>query len=142
MACCKRRVSSVTKGWDDEARDTILQCMMFKAIESVQQDDPARGDWCVVSKKLNVWVDASSLAIGVAFEWHETVLEDACWLRPEANTKHINLPKLDAILKGISLALQMQGKVLHVKTDSLRVCVSLDIGITDWKSACLHQGSK
>ena len=109
------------KGWDDEARDTILQHMMFETIESVQQDDPACRDWCVDSKELNAWVDASSLAIGVALEWRETVLEDACWLRPKADTQHINLPELDAVLKGINLVLQWQGKVLHVKTDS--VCV-------------------
>ena len=59
--------------------------MMSKTIESVQQDDPACGDWCVDNKELNVWVNASSLAIGVALEWCETVLEDASWLQPEAN---------------------------------------------------------
>ena len=42
--------------------------MMFETIESVQQDDTARGDWCVDSKELNVLTDASSLAIGVALE--------------------------------------------------------------------------
>ena len=50
----KRRESSVTKGWDDKARDTVLQRMMSEIIESVQQDDPACGDWCVDSKELNV----------------------------------------------------------------------------------------
>ena len=43
--------------------------MMPKTIESLRQDDPACGDWCVDSKELNVWVDASSLAIDVALEW-------------------------------------------------------------------------
>ena len=76
----KRSASLVTKGWDGEARDTVLQCMMFETIESVQQDDPVHGDWCVDSKELNVCVDASSLAVRVALEWCETVLEDACWL--------------------------------------------------------------
>ena len=58
VACgkLKRSASLVTKGWDDEARDTVLQCMMFETVESVQQDDPACGDWCVYS----------SLAIRVA----------------------------------------------------------------------------
>ena len=117
----KWRASSVTKGWDNEARDTVLQHMMFETIESVQQDDPACGDWCVDSKEMNIWVNASSVAIGVALEWRERVLEDACWLRPEDNAQHINLAELDVKLKGINLALQWQGKVLHVKTDS--VCV-------------------
>ena len=116
----KRRASLVTKGWDDEARDTVLQRIMSETINSVQQDDPACGDWCADSKELKVWVNASSLAIGVALEWLE-VLEDACWLRLEADTQHINLAKLDTALKCISLALQWQGKVLHVKRDS--VCV-------------------
>ena len=92
MACGihKRQASSVTKGWDDEARDAVLQRMMFKTIESLQQDDPARRDWCVDSKELNVWVDASSLATGVAFECREMVLKDACLLRPKAGTQHVN----------------------------------------------------
>ena len=50
----KRRANSVTKGWDDEAKDTVLQRMMFETIESVQQDDLAHGDWCVNSKELNL----------------------------------------------------------------------------------------
>ena len=66
-----------------------------------------------------MWVDAGSLAIGVALERYETVLEDACWPQPENNTQLINLAELDTVLKGISLALQWQCKVLHVKTDSV-----------------------
>ena len=47
------------------------------------------------------------------------MLEDACWLFPEADAQHISLAELDAVLKGINLALQWQGKVLHVKPDSV-----------------------
>ena len=56
IACgiLKRRASSITKGWDNEPRDTVMQRMMFETIESVQQDDPAHGDWFVDSKELNV----------------------------------------------------------------------------------------
>ena len=79
----------------------------------------SHGDWCVDGRELNVWVDASSFAIGVALERHKTVLEDACWLRPENDAQHINLAELDAVLKGINLALQWQCKVLHVKINSL-----------------------
>ena len=108
VACgvLKRRASSVTKGWDDETRDNLLQCMISENVDSVRRDDPAHGDWCVYGWELNVWVDASSLAIGVALERHETVFEDACWLRPENDAQHINLAELDAVLKGINLALQ------------------------------------
>ena len=124
------------KGWEDKARDTVLQYMMMETIESVQQDDPARGNWCVDSKELNVLVDASSLAIGATLEWHETVLKDTCWLRPEADTQHINLAELDAVLKGINLALQWQGEVLHIKTDS--VCLYHWISDTLTGKACVR----
>ena len=74
----KRKASLVTKGWDDETRDNLLQRMISETVDFVRRDDPAHGDWCVDGRELNVWVDASSLAIGVALEGHETVLEDAC----------------------------------------------------------------
>ena len=121
VACgvLKRRASLVTKGWDDETRDKLLHCMISETVDSVQRDDPTHGDWCVDDRELNVWVDAISLAIGVALERHDTVLKDACWLQSEKNAQHINLVELDAVLKGINLALQWQGKVLHVKTDSV-----------------------
>ena len=53
-------------------------------VDSVQRDDPAHGDWCVDGRELNVWVDASSLAIGVALERHETVLS-GCDLKTTPN---------------------------------------------------------
>ena len=39
LALCeilKRRANFDMKGWDDEAKDIILQCMMFETVESVQ----------------------------------------------------------------------------------------------------------
>ena len=62
--------------------------MISENVDSVRRDDPAHGDWCVDGRELNVWVDASSLAIGVALERHETVLENTCWLRPENDAQH------------------------------------------------------
>ena len=120
VACgiLKRRASSVAKGWDDKTRDALLERMVPETVRSVQRDDPAHGDWCAEGQELNVSVDASSLAIGVALERHEAVLEDACWLRPENDAQHINLAELDAVLKGINLALQSQCRVLRIKIDS------------------------
>ena len=50
--------------------------------------------------ELNVWVDASSLAIGVLLEKNGAAIEDACWLRPTNDAAHINLAELDAVMKG------------------------------------------
>ena len=82
----KRKASSVTKSWGDETRDNLLQHMISETVDSVWRDDPAHGDWCVEGQELNMWVNASSLVIGVVLERHETVLEEACWLRPENDT--------------------------------------------------------
>lgn len=59
--------------------------------------------------------------MGVVLESRGTILEDACWLRPTDDSQHINLAELDAMLKGVNLALQWQAKVVHLYTDSLCV---------------------
>ena len=105
----------------------------------MQRDNPAHGDWCVDGREMNAWVNASSLVIEVVLERHETVLEDACWLRPENDAQHINLAELDAMLKGINLALQWQCKVLHVKTDCVHAL--LGIGHSDWENSSAYQFS-
>ena len=117
----KRRASAVTKGWDDETTDDLLVRMVKEAIARVKQDDPAKGDWCVQGDKLNVWVDASSLAIGVLLEKDGAAVEDACWLRPTNDAAHINLAELDAVMKGVNLALQWKVRKLRIHTDSLCV---------------------
>ena len=42
VACgvLKRRVSSVTKGWDDATRDNLLQRIISETVDSVWWDDP------------------------------------------------------------------------------------------------------
>ena len=117
----KRRASAVTKGWDDETMDDLLVRMVKETIARVKQDDPAKGDWCVQGDELNVWVDASSLAIGVLLEKDGAAVVDACWLRPTNDAAHINLAELDAVLKGVNLALQWKVRKLRIHTDSLCV---------------------
>ena len=43
---------------------------------------------------------------------------DACWLHPEKDSQHINLMELDAIIKGINLAILWKTTTLHLFTDS------------------------
>ena len=61
-AAIKRRVTSVTSGWDDEVRDVTLRCMITETMERVIQDDPVRGDWCV-NGMLAHWSRMSPLRI-------------------------------------------------------------------------------
>ncbi len=92
-----RPVNGPTTGWDDETRDPMLRRMLDEIMMRSSQTDPAHGDWCADGQEVTVWVDASSLATGVAIEY------DASWLRPVHADKHINLAELVAVLRGTAL---------------------------------------
>ena len=77
-AAIKRRVTSVTSGWDDEVHDITLRCMITETMERVVKDNPVRDDWCVDGNELAVWVDASSLAMSVTYEDNGSIIEVAC----------------------------------------------------------------
>lgn len=65
-----------------------------------------------------MWVIASSLATGVeAWNSGGERLLAATWKQ----CQHTNLTELDTMLKNINFAHQLQGKVMHMKTDSLCV---------------------
>ena len=114
----KRRAADITKGWDDEVTDVPLTTMITEVVAKVRQEDPVRGKWCVDGPELDVWVDASSLATGVSLKHNGAVMEDASWLRNERDTQHINLAELDAVLKGVNMALMWEATILHIHTDS------------------------
>ena len=115
----KRRATDVTKGWDDEVTDVPLTTMITEVVARVRQKDPVRGKRFVDGPELDVWVDASSLATGVSLEYDGAVVQDASWLRKERDTQHINLAELDAVLKGINMALVWEATILHIHTDSV-----------------------
>ena len=101
-AAIKHRVTSVMSGWDDEVHDITLRCMITETMERVMQNDPVHGDWCINGNELTIWVDASSLAMGVTLDDKGSIIEDACWLQPENDMQHINLAELDATLMGLT----------------------------------------
>ena len=80
--------------------------MLSNIIAQMAQKDLVQGDWSIDGRKVTVWIDVSSLATGVVVESGESLIEDAYWLQPASEDKHINLAELDAKLRGINLALQ------------------------------------
>ena len=118
VAFIKRKASDVTTGWDDKIDDAPLNPMIKEVITRVHKEDPAWGRWCIDDQTLCVWVNASSLATGVSLVYDGAVVEDACWLRPGKDSQHINLAELDAIIKGINLAILWKTITLHLFTDS------------------------
>ena len=118
VAFIKRRVPDVTAGWDDEIDDGPLNTMIKEVLTRVHKEDLAQGRWCLDGQSLSVWVDASSLTTGVLLVYDGAVVEDACWLRPEKDSQHINLVELDIIIKGINLAILWKRTTLYLFTDS------------------------
>ena len=48
-------------------------------------------------------------------------MEDGAWLRKKTDYSHINIAELEAVLKGINLALKWNLKDIEIKSDSVTV---------------------
>ena len=118
VAFIKQRASDVTTGWDDKIDDAPLNTMLKEVLTRVHKENLVRGRWCVDGQALSLWIDASFLTTSVSLVYHGAVVEDACWLRPEKDSQHINLTELNAIIKGINLAILWKTTTLHLFTDS------------------------
>jgi transposase InsO family protein/ribonuclease HI len=131
VACSflKRRCIGVT--WKDAAGEQA-QVMLIDLLERVRAEDPVRGSWNVpVTKVCRVWCDASCLAFGAAVEVQGEIVEDAAWLRQASDFAHINVAELEAVLKGINLALKWQMTTIEIMTDSATVLSWLRATITE-----------
>ena len=117
----KRKANALTSTWDEVIYDESLRAMLEDTVQRVERNDPGKGRWDVIGEEVTVWVDASSLALGIVIEVDGNVVEDASWLRSEDSSSHINMAELDAVIKGVNAALAWKLKKLHVRTDSLTV---------------------
>ena len=52
-----------------------------------------------------MWCDASDVALGVVLEIDGRIEEDGAWLRKTDDIAHTNLAELDAVVKGVSVAI-------------------------------------
>lgn len=81
--------------------------------------DPVYGKWVVNGgDECVVWCDSSSLAMGVVMEIDGERVEDAAWLRKEDDGSHINVAELEAVLKGVNLAVKWGRRKVKIMTDS------------------------
>ena len=68
-----------------------------------------------------VCCDASSIETGVLLEIGRVVAENAAWLRKKDDASHINVAELDAVRKGVNLALKWELRNVHLETNSATV---------------------
>lgn len=115
----QRMTAQLKIAWDDKVDNFVMKCLADIATRLRDEGDTVRGSWQVQpNSPMSVWADASKIAVGVALEVDGDVVEDAAWLRPPDDLSHINRAELDAIVKGISMALKWGKRKLTVKTDS------------------------
>ena len=115
-----KRVANDCK-WDQTISDEVAK-MLQEIMKRVHDADPVVGNWLVDSQGgCRVWCDASSLAVGTSIEIGGTVVEDATWLRKTDDAMHINVSELEAVVKGINLAIKWNMSDMEVMTDSVTV---------------------
>ena len=94
--------------------DESLRAMLEDTVQRVERNDPGKCRWDVVGEEATVWVDTSSLALGIVIEVDGNVVEDASFLRSDDSSYHINMAELNAVIKGVNAALPWKLKKLHV----------------------------
>lgn len=121
IACSFVKRHSRGQGWEDDIGDDSL-AMIREVVERVKCEDPVGGEWRVdAASGVRIWCDASSIALGCAVEVGDDVVEDAAWLRSKDDGTHINVAELDAVLRGVNLAVKWGFKTFVIMTDSATV---------------------
>ena len=117
----KRLSSEGNTEWDQSVSLEVAEAC-HSLVERVSRQDPVHGVWQPDSSDpWIVWCDASDVAIGVALQAGDSIVEDAAWLRETDDRRHINVVELDAAIKGLSLAVDWQVTDLQLMTDSKTV---------------------
>ena len=129
----KRQANVVS--WDEEIPDNV-RTLAEDMLQRVAENDPVRGRWTVPRQGCGiVWCDASSLAIGCSLEIDNCTVEDNAWLRKEDDGVHINVAELEAVLKGLNLALRWELTDIKLMTDSASVYSWIKSLLEDTKRA-------
>ena len=107
----------------------------------MKQSDPLQGQWCVSRQDVNVWVNASSLAIGVFLERDDVAVEDHCWLRliDDAQNYQRGWTWCSTERHQFGFADADQG---YASENRLNERVSLVIGHTNGEGPCTHKGRR
>ncbi|XP_067936897.1 E3 ubiquitin-protein ligase rnf213-alpha-like [Watersipora subatra] len=131
VACSYMKRCAADGKWDDAIAKEVLH-MLDETLNRVTRHDPVQGKWSVNRDECcKVWCDASSIAIGVCIEMEGGIVEDASWLRKIDDSMHINVAELEAVLKGLNLAIKWGVKQATIVTDSLSVYNSVNSIITE-----------
>ncbi|XP_035828301.1 uncharacterized protein LOC101862068 [Aplysia californica] len=121
IACSyiKRRANGTN--WEEIVNDEVEK-MLKEMLSRLTNEDPVKGKWYVPkATKGTVWCDASSIGYGVLLEVNGNAVEDAAWLRKPSDFDHINVAELEAVMKGVNMAIKWNISEIEVITDSATV---------------------
>ncbi len=111
-----------TGSWDAPIQETTKR-MLSEMVTRMTASNPIGGKWTVRAQadEAVVWCDASSIALGACLEVEGEIVEDAAWLRKKEDAHHINISELEAVVKGINMALSWNVRKLTIRSDSATV---------------------
>ena len=98
VLCSYLQHCTATKGiaWNSVISEGIQAKANNVAERQRDQGDPVHGSWLVdLTQEVVLWMEASSVAIGVVLEVGGEVVEDAAWLRCTGYAGHINMSELE-----------------------------------------------
>jgi len=112
--------------WDEPVSKDVHK-LAGELVHRAHAEDPVRGRWQVqTGGNVIVWTDASSIAMGTVVQVDDVIVEDASWLRKKTDSLHINVAELEAVGRGINMAVQWGFKTFTVATDSRTVVSWMD----------------
>ena len=131
VACSYVKRLAEVGSWDNAIPGSTVT-MLHEMVNRVLANDPVQGEWSVSdTKRCKVWCDASSIAVGASIEVEGHIVEDAAWLRKVDDSMHINVAELEAVIKGLNLAIKWGMIETTIITDSVTVYNWVKSVITD-----------
>ena len=131
IACSYIKREANGSAWDEEVGERARD-LLKEVRDKIKVEDPVQGAWSVPKEeRATVWCDASSLGMGVILDIGGVVVEDRAWLRKQDDYNHINVAELDAVVKGVNLAIDWGVKEMRIMTDSSTVRSWVDLALSE-----------
>ena len=134
LACSYVKRIATGDLWDQDVGEQARR-VVGEILDLVKREDPVHGLWRIPNSKEGVvWCDASNVGLGAVVEVGGAVAEDVAWLRKKSDFNHINVAELDAVVKGLNLAIKWGLTKIQVVTDSGTVFGWLNSTLTGQKN--------
>ena len=110
-----------TPTWDEPVQSLILQIVNQFDTEIMQRGDAIGGQWSFnKNHEWELFTDASKYALGCVLRIGGVVVLDGTWLRKVNDTRQINIPELEAVLKGVGVVYQAK-RALGLKEVTVKI---------------------